>query len=158
VAALTRRDEIVRAARELLERGGPDALTMRAVGERLGMRAPSLSTHGASKEELEAALTAVALEEMTRRGRWRARTSTGSRPTGCCGATSCRSELRPPRPRRSLQLVPDEHRPRALWAFAHGMTTLERAGRFPPAADLDAAWRAGLRAFAERRQPGRGLL
>jgi len=31
----------------------------------------------------------------------------------------------------------------AAWAFAHGMTLLELAGRFPEAADLDAAWAAG---------------
>ena len=36
---------------------------------------------------------------------------------------------------------------RAAWAFAHGMTILELNGRFPPDADLDAAWRRGLDAF-----------
>jgi hypothetical protein len=41
----------------------------------------------------------------------------------------------------------DEHRARAAWAFAHGMVDLELAGRFPPGADLDAAWAIGLRAF-----------
>ena len=33
---------------------------------------------------------------------------------------------------------------RAAFAFAHGMTILELNGRFPPGADLDAAWRRGL--------------
>jgi len=42
----------------------------------------------------------------------------------------------------------DEARARALWAFAHGMVSLEIDGRFPPGADLDEAWRAGLAAFA----------
>jgi hypothetical protein len=37
---------------------------------------------------------------------------------------------------------------RAAWAFAHGMTLLELDGRFPPDADLDAAWRRGLGALA----------
>jgi hypothetical protein len=36
---------------------------------------------------------------------------------------------------------------RAAWAFAHGMTSLELADRFPPGADLDAAWRAGTNAL-----------
>jgi len=36
---------------------------------------------------------------------------------------------------------------RAAWAFAHGMTILELNGRFPPGADLDAAWSRGLAAF-----------
>src|SRR2546421_545060 len=39
---------------------------------------------------------------------------------------------------------------RAAWAFAHGMTILELDRRFPPDADLDAAWERGLAAF---RQP-----
>jgi AcrR family transcriptional regulator len=42
----------------------------------------------------------------------------------------------------------DEARARAMWAFAHGMVSLEIDGRFPPQADLDEAWRAGLTAFA----------
>jgi AcrR family transcriptional regulator len=42
----------------------------------------------------------------------------------------------------------DEARARAVWAFAHGMVSLEIDGRFPPRADLDEAWRAGLAAFA----------
>jgi hypothetical protein len=41
----------------------------------------------------------------------------------------------------------DRDRARAVWAFAHGMTILELNGRFPPDADLDAAWRRGLDAF-----------
>ena len=42
----------------------------------------------------------------------------------------------------------NEARARAMWAFAHGMVSLEIDGRFPPRADLDEAWRAGLAAFA----------
>ena len=38
-------------------------------------------------------------------------------------------------------------RARALWAFAHGMVMLELDQRFPPDADLDAAWEAGITAF-----------
>ena len=34
----------------------------------------------------------------------------------------------------------DEHRARLLWAAAHGLVVLELADRFPPGADLDAAW------------------
>lgn len=36
---------------------------------------------------------------------------------------------------------------RAAWAFAHGMIMLELNDRFPPGADLDAAWQSGLLAF-----------
>ena len=38
----------------------------------------------------------------------------------------------------------DINRARALWAFAHGMVSLELADRFPPNADLDTAWITGL--------------
>ncbi len=31
---------------------------------------------------------------------------------------------------------------RALWAVAHGLVDLKLAGRFPPDADIDAAWAA----------------
>jgi hypothetical protein len=36
----------------------------------------------------------------------------------------------------------DRARARALWAVAHGLVDLELTGRFPPDADLDAAWAA----------------
>jgi Tetracyclin repressor-like, C-terminal domain len=36
---------------------------------------------------------------------------------------------------------------RALWGVAHGLVDLELAGRFPPDADLDAAWAYALGAF-----------
>jgi Tetracyclin repressor-like, C-terminal domain len=39
---------------------------------------------------------------------------------------------------------------RAAWAFAHGMTILELDSRFPPGADLDAAWERGIDAFRRR--------
>jgi hypothetical protein len=44
--------------------------------------------------------------------------------------------------------IADRDLARATWAFAHGMVTLELAGRFPATADLDAAWAAGLDALA----------
>ena len=46
-----------------------------------------------------------------------------------------------------IALGGEPDRARAAWAFAHGMIMLELNGRFPPTADLDAAWRAGLAAF-----------
>jgi Tetracyclin repressor-like, C-terminal domain len=41
-----------------------------------------------------------------------------------------------------------EAKARAAWAFAHGMTILELDGRFPPDADLDRAWDAGITALS----------
>ena len=48
---------------------------------------------------------------------------------------------------------------RAAWAFAHGMTILELDHRFPPGADLDAAWARGLDApsGAQRLTSGQPL-
>ena len=47
-----------------------------------------------------------------------------------------------------LEALPDEHRARAAWASAHGLAILELNKRFPPDADVDAAWAAMVAAFA----------
>lgn len=171
----TRLVQIVEAARAILEDEGREALTMRRVADRLGIRAPSLYKHVGSKEELEALLIAEAFR-------------------GFGTAVHRALEAVPPRAgrRRSLGLVAEAYRawalahphlyrlstegelPRALlpegleawaaepivrvtggeakaraaWAFAHGMTILELDGRFPQGADLDAAWVAGVTALA----------
>ena len=39
---------------------------------------------------------------------------------------------------------------RVVFAFAHGMTILELNGRFPPGADLGAAWQRGMSALEPR--------
>jgi AcrR family transcriptional regulator len=46
-----------------------------------------------------------------------------------------------------LRVAGSRARARAVWAFAHGMVMLELDHRFPPGADLDAAWQAGIAAF-----------
>ncbi|GGS72242.1 transcriptional regulator [Planobispora rosea] len=56
--------EIVAAARALLEEEGPDGLTMRALADRLGIRAPSLYKHFPDKAAVEAALIEQELAEM----------------------------------------------------------------------------------------------
>jgi hypothetical protein len=43
--------------------------------------------------------------------------------------------------------VPDVDLARAAWAAVHGLVVLELADRFPPDADLDAAWAAAVRAL-----------
>lgn len=45
-------------------------------------------------------------------------------------------------------------RARSLWALAHGLVDLELNGRFPPGADVEAAWRAGFAAFGARASRG----
>jgi AcrR family transcriptional regulator len=63
VARSARAEEVVAAARRLLEEEGPGALTMRRLAERLGIKAPSLYKHLADKTALQAAIIATGLEE-----------------------------------------------------------------------------------------------
>jgi AcrR family transcriptional regulator len=68
------RDRIVEAAIALVDEGGPDALTMRAVAQRLGAGAMSLYRHVSGREELlDLVLAAMAAEiaETPLTGDWR---------------------------------------------------------------------------------------
>jgi AcrR family transcriptional regulator len=56
------RDEVVRAALELIEEAGIEALSMRVLGRRLGVEGMSLYTYVAGKDEL---LDAVAVEVLS---------------------------------------------------------------------------------------------
>jgi AcrR family transcriptional regulator len=165
-----RRDDIVRAALELLEEEGAEALTMRRLADRLGVKAPSLYKHLASKEELEGALMAVGLEQVGSVLAEAARS--GGDPLTAIAVAYRRFALAHPHLYRLLTERPllrerlpegvearaaaplveaagDPDRARAAWAFAHGMVHLELSGRFPPDADLDAAWRSGIAALAD---------
>jgi AcrR family transcriptional regulator len=163
----SRRDQVVAAARDLLEQEGPEALTMRRLAERLGIQAPSLYKHVADKADLEVELVAAGLREVGD-----AMAAAGPTLAGIGAAYRAWARAHPhlyalvterPLPRHRLPFgleaaaaapllaaVPDEHRARAAWAGAHGLVSLELAGRFPPDADLDAAWEAFVAAFADR--------
>jgi AcrR family transcriptional regulator len=162
--AEARRAEIVRAARALLEEEGEAALTMRRLAERLGIRAPSLYKHIADKAELEIALMGAGFEEIGAAFR-RAGPGLGSlagtyRAWALAHPHLYRLMTDRPLPRDRLPeglerqaaepllaALGDTDRARAAWAAAHGLASLELAGRFPPDADLDAAWTAMVRAF-----------
>ncbi|MCQ4207228.1 helix-turn-helix domain-containing protein, partial [Streptomyces longispororuber] len=58
-----RATEIAAEARTLLEESGPDALTMRALADRLGIKAPSLYKHFPDKHAVEVELIAQMLTE-----------------------------------------------------------------------------------------------
>jgi len=160
--------EIVAAAREILEREGPDGLTMRRLGEAVGIRAPSLYKHFPDKAAVEIALIEDGFEEIADRFET---ALTNGEDSLVELATAYRAFARAhphlyrlmtagPLPRERLrpgvearaaapilQAVGDPDRARAAWAFAHGMMILELDGRFPGDADLEAAWAAGLAAF-----------
>lgn len=164
-----RATEIAAEARALLEESGPDALTMRALADRLGIKAPSLYKHFPDKQAVEAELVAQMLAESAAACEEAERAHPGSfdalagayrdwalaHPHLYCLATER------PLPRAALPagledraaapLVRacggDADRARAAWAFAHGMVVLEIHGRFPPGADLSGAWRTGTAAL-----------
>jgi AcrR family transcriptional regulator len=175
VPSSTRLDQIVDAARELLESDGREGLTMRAVADRLGIRAPSLYKHVADKQELEALVTAeafreqgaamhAAVAELPPRGPRRAALEAIARVYRSWALAHphlYRLATEGPLPRERLpegleawaaepvvRAAGSESRARAAWAFAHGMTILELDGRFPSDADLDEAWRSGIAALA----------
>jgi AcrR family transcriptional regulator len=161
--------EIVAAARAILEEEGLDGLTMRRIAERLGIRAPSLYKHFPDKVSLEAAIISAAFEEQA--GVFERAVEDGDDPLDALGAAYRSFALAHPhlyrlmtdRELRRDLLAPgvedragltiyraageDTDRARAAWAFAHGMAMLELTNRFPPGADIDAAWREGIRAF-----------
>ncbi|MYS81325.1 TetR/AcrR family transcriptional regulator [Embleya scabrispora] len=56
--------EIVSAARELLEGEGPEAVSMRRIAERIGIKAPSLYKHFPDKSAVENALIAQGMAEL----------------------------------------------------------------------------------------------
>jgi AcrR family transcriptional regulator len=183
--------EVVAAGRRLLEEDGPEALTMRRLAERVGIRAPSLYKHLPDKAALEAAIiatgleeAAIAFEQAVDEAGGEAGQGAGQSVDGAGGAAGQgagpalvalaaayrRFALEHPHLYRLMNNgpLPREHLPpgledrtaapllraagsqaraRAVWAFAHGMVMLELDQRFPPGADLDAAWQAGIAAF-----------
>ena len=181
---MSRKEQIVDVARRLLEEHGPDGVTMRAIAERLDIRAPSLYKHIRDKGELEAALAAQGLvEQSVAFDEALAAVSGGDGDgdgdgDGHADAVAAIAgayrrwaldnprlyELMTANPLPRDQLPPgveeaavaplltavggDGDLARALWAFAHGMVSLELAGRFPPGSDLGPAWENGLRRLA----------
>jgi AcrR family transcriptional regulator len=170
-----RQAQIAAAARALLDAEGPEALTMRRIAGQLGIRAPSLYKHIPDKGALEALVVTAGFAELAVALAAAAAAAEDAGGTGKLEAIAgayrryavahphlyrlmnyqpLRRDLLPAgleaRAARPLAEAAgyDEARARAMWAFAHGMVSLEIDGRFPPPAGLDEAWRAGLAAFA----------
>jgi AcrR family transcriptional regulator len=168
---MSRKDQIVDVARQLLEEHGSDGVTMRAIAERLEIRAPSLYKHITDKHEVEVALIAQGFIEQAQAFT----TAIGELPddpVAAIGGSYRRWAMANPHlyalmttnplPRDDLPegienaaaapllraVNGDPDQARALWAFAHGMVSLELAERFPPGANLDAAWTTGLNRLA----------
>ncbi|MEU9336793.1 TetR/AcrR family transcriptional regulator [Streptomyces sp. NPDC048290] len=167
---------MVDAARGLVEKSGPAALTMRALADELGIKAPSLYKHFPDKAAVEVELIALGLVETAQaleaaEERYARSPSGGSTLlTALADAYRADALTHPhlyclategPLPRHALPEGVEERaampllracdfdmdKARAVWAFAHGMVILEIRGRFPEGADLTAAWRAGIEAL-----------
>lgn len=63
----TTRDAIVAAGRDLVERSGPDGLTMQAVAARVGVRAPSLYKRVRDRRELLALVVDATVDDLAAR-------------------------------------------------------------------------------------------
>jgi AcrR family transcriptional regulator len=164
--------EIVAASRRILEDEGPEALTMRRLGDELGIQAPSLYKHFAGKAAVEAELIADAMDELGEVTHKAIREPLdGSRLVSLLTAyrTHCRANSALYRLSTQGRLDRD-HLPvgleewagnpwyvvtgtpslaQALWSFSHGMVILELDDRYPPGSDLDSTWRAGAAAFEQ---------
>jgi AcrR family transcriptional regulator len=164
--------EIVDVALDLLEEEGPDGLSMRRLADRIGIRAPSIYKHLLDKRALEAAIISAGFELQADVFE-HALEETDDPLGGLARAYRQFARAHPHLYRlmteRELQrdlLTPgvedraaltvyeavgrDPDLARAAWAFAHGMAILELNRRFPPDADLEAAWERGIRAFTPK--------
>lgn len=168
----SRRDEILEVAVTVLEEAGPEALTMRELADRMGIRAPSLYKHVQDKDDIVAGVQEWALLDMGRH--LSAVTGQGLVALAEAYRSWARAhprlyEVATRRPLARERIAPgvedaaaaplvtavggDEHLARALWALAHGLVDLELSNRFPPEADLDATWRTALSGFERTPAP-----
>ncbi|MFJ8893747.1 TetR/AcrR family transcriptional regulator [Leifsonia sp. NPDC102414] len=164
---------IVAAGRELIERSGLDGLTMQAVAQRVGVRAPSLYKRVRDRRELLALVVAATLDDLTDRI-----AATGDEPHPTRRLMAQADALRlfahehpvgfglvfaahgTPRPEptavaRSAAPLLDAvaaltgpenalEGARLVTAWANGFITMELGGMFGLGGDVERAWRWGL--------------
>lgn len=164
-----RQADVLEATRALLEASGPEAVTMRAIADHLGIRASSLYKQFSDKAAIERQLIAAGLDDQS--SVFEVVLMTDQEPIeGVLSALRTWAlahrhlyRLMADRPIPAESLPPavearqgepvmrafrgDADLARAGWAFANGLVSLEIDGRFPRGADIDAAWSAGIAAF-----------
>jgi AcrR family transcriptional regulator len=146
---------------------------MRRLAAAVGIQAPSLYKHFATKRAVEAALIEVGLLEFGQalhaavaaaasgRGRPVRSLLAAYRAAALANPAIYRLATSGPLPREDLAqgledwagepfllTTGDPCRAQALFSFAHGMVVLELDDRFPHGSDLDRTWEAGATAFS----------
>ncbi len=159
--------QIVDVARVMLEEVGWDAVSMRPLADRLGMRAPSIYKHFANRDQIKSALIAQGLVEIgevlhavVADGGSIADVLAAYRASGIANPNLYRLTTEGPLDRANLPegledwsgspfylVTGDEYLAQALWSFAHGVMILELDGRYPPGSQLDRTWEIGAARF-----------
>jgi AcrR family transcriptional regulator len=165
---------ILAAARDLLEAGGPDAVTMAAVAEQVGVRPPSLYKHVASRSALLLAVADDAMAEIGAELASAARTGDPAADIRSMALAFRAWAQRGPNVYRHLfgrftgddrpstglaavavaplldacaRLAGPAHAldaARLLTAYVHGFTNMDLSGGFGLGGDVDAAFRWGV--------------
>lgn len=155
---------IVDAGRDLLEAGGPSALTMQAVAQRVGVRAPSLYKRVRDRDALLGLVAAATIEELGER--------LAAAPPDVAGLAAAYRTFAHERPEGFRLVLSDRGDPEALGrasapvlrvcadlvgqdealeaarlvtAWATGFLSMELAGAFRLGGDLDDAFAFGIR-------------
>jgi AcrR family transcriptional regulator len=179
----TSADEIVAAGRELLEAGGLDAVTMLAVAQRVGVRAPSLYKRIPNRAALIAAIAAGTFDELGRAVE--PFIEDGDPRAGLRSMATAYRAFAHANPRAYELLfmnLPPDQRPtaehnvrsaapllalatrlvgadqaldaaRLVTAFAHGFVSMELSGAFRLGGDVDEAYRYGVQALIDALTP-----
>ncbi|QNG17832.1 TetR/AcrR family transcriptional regulator [Rhodococcus triatomae] len=158
--------QIVGCARALLEDTTWDSVTMRAVAEALGIRAPSLYKHFRDKAALQDALIAQALKEMgeaTRPVESVAGLVADYRDTARAHPNLYRLATSGPLRRDSLppgledwsgapflMATGEPFLAQALWAATHGAVILDLDGRYPTGRAPEQTWHELAATFSSR--------
>lgn len=160
-------DAVVRAAAELVDRDGPDALTLSALAAKLGVKPPSLYAHVGGLDDLRRRIALLAAEQLgtalapaaaglARHDALRAvghayRGWVLSHP-GLYAVLEAEAPRQEPAVERVLELVLSVlrgyglegdaaiHAARSLRAALHGFTALEAGGGFGIPVDVDASF------------------
>ncbi|HVB70437.1 MAG TPA: TetR/AcrR family transcriptional regulator [Acidimicrobiales bacterium] len=158
----TTRDRIREEAYRLLVERGVAGLSMRALAERLNIKASSLYKHVRDKDEILLDLQARGLEALaaavTAAGAWPSAAVYAYRDWALENRHLYEICVRRPlhRGRLSEELEKDvatminalsgqrDEGARAVWGTVHGLVDLELTGRFANGVDLDTTWRRAI--------------